>query len=103
MKSDMLLRAQLLHILDRNPGIHGYAAHKQLVALYSPAGSDVMYRALRALETEGLVVSKHVRSGHGPQRRAYEVTDAGRAQLAELVAEIERTAARLTDFVRSAA
>jgi DNA-binding PadR family transcriptional regulator len=52
-----------------------------------------LYRALRRMEDDGLVVSTWTEGEHGPQRRTYRITDDGRELLG---AWAERLTARRT-------
>ena len=75
------LRPCLLLLLRERPS-HGYDLLERLAALGfrrdDPGG---LYRALRALEGEGLVRSAWEDSDNGPDRRIYELTRAGREEL----------------------
>lgn len=71
------IRPCLLLLLSERPS-HGYDLLEQLGELglkaIDPGG---LYRALRAMEQEGLVVSRWESSELGPSRRTYETTDEG--------------------------
>ncbi|MFP5326888.1 MAG: PadR family transcriptional regulator [Acidimicrobiia bacterium] len=71
------LRACLLLLLKEAPA-HGYELLEQITDLglhgVDPGG---LYRALRAMETEGLMVSWWENSETGPARRTYELTEDG--------------------------
>ena len=72
------LRASILLVLGEVP-THGY----DLPVLLAPLGlggadRGFVYRTLRAMEAEGLVVSAWDPSPTGPARRTYTVTPAGR-------------------------
>ena len=71
-------RASLLLVLGEVPS-HGY----DLAVLLGPLGLGTpdrgfLYRTLRAMEADGLVVSAWDPSPTGPARRIYRVTAAGR-------------------------
>ena len=71
-------RASVLLVLDDGP-TYGY----DLPVLLAPLGlggadRGFVYRTLRAMEAEGLVVSTWDASPSGPARRYYTVTPAGR-------------------------
>ena len=100
------LRPCLLLLLREAPA-HGYELLDRLRA-FGFEGSDPggLYRALRKLESEGLVASAWQRSGAGPDRRIYELTRAGRKELhwrAKALAETQQTLAsflgRYEEFV----
>ena len=80
------LRLYLLKLLDESPR-HGYEIIQQLrerfAGLYSPSAGTV-YPRLARLETEGLI--RHETDGG---RKVYEITDAGRAELAARAGELE--------------
>jgi PadR family transcriptional regulator, regulatory protein PadR len=77
------LRPCLLLLLDERPG-HGYELSERLVPLAGSApDTAVVYRALNAMEDEGLVSSRWKRSTEGPVRRCHELTPRGRHALAE--------------------
>lgn len=61
----------------------------------------VVYRHLRKLEQEGLVLSGF-QPGDGPARRVYEITDEGRRCLGDWVEGIVSLRGSLEDFLRDA-
>ncbi len=75
------IRPCLLLLLSERPS-HGYDLLERLGGLglkaIDPGG---LYRALRAMEQEGLVVSKWEPSELGPSRRTYRSTGEGREWL----------------------
>jgi PadR family transcriptional regulator, regulatory protein PadR len=75
------LRPCLLLLLREQPA-HGYDLLERLQA-FGFDGSDPggLYRALRALEDDGLVRSAWEKSASGPDRRMYELTRAGGEEL----------------------
>jgi DNA-binding PadR family transcriptional regulator len=75
------LRPCLLLLLDEQPG-HGYEVRDRLVQLVAVViDTAVVYRALNAMEDDGLVSSRWERSTEGPQRRCYAITADGRRAL----------------------
>ncbi len=92
------LRPSLLLLLAEAPS-HGYELLEQVralgVRLADPSG---LYRALRSMDEDGLVVSWWERSQSGPDRRRYVITDAGREALEAFVAEL-RDARGMLDAV----
>lgn len=72
----------LLLLLSRGP-THGYELLERLPSLIGEERVDVgnVYRALRGLEEEGLVVSEWQAELPGPAKRTYTLTDDGRAVL----------------------
>jgi PadR family transcriptional regulator, regulatory protein PadR len=73
----------LLRLLADGP-THGYELLERLPTFLGEERVDVgnVYRALRALEEEGLVTSEWQAALPGPAKRTYTLTDDGRALLA---------------------
>ncbi|HWC10995.1 MAG TPA: PadR family transcriptional regulator [Acidimicrobiales bacterium] len=71
------LRASLLLLIAETPA-HGYDLLEQIkdlgLANVDPGG---LYRALRVMEQDGLVVSWWEHSSAGPARRSYRLTEEG--------------------------
>jgi PadR family transcriptional regulator len=73
----------VLLLLSERP-MHGYELIERIPEL---AGGDArvdvgnLYRALRALEEDGIVTSEWSAELPGPAKRTYELTDAGRRLL----------------------
>jgi PadR family transcriptional regulator len=77
----------LLAVLAEGPR-HGYAIAREVERRSREAlslGEGALYPALRALEREGLIVSRWEVQPSGPARRVYEITDAGRRKLEKQV------------------
>ncbi len=75
------LQACLLLLLGESPG-HGYDLGEALSALgLHITDSGRVYRALRLMEEEGLVVSWWEEAVRGPARRMYHLTDEGAERL----------------------
>jgi PadR family transcriptional regulator len=93
---ERLVEPALLLLLHERPR-HGYDLLENIPALVGD-GAEVdlgnLYRLLRGLEAEGLVVSHWDVEAHGPARRIYTLTPAG-ARLLEAWA----TALRSTETV----
>jgi DNA-binding PadR family transcriptional regulator len=81
----MSLRHAILGILDYQP-LHGYALKRVLeegIATFWPVNLAAIYPSLRKLEEDGLVSHRMEPTREGrPDRRVYEVTEAGRRELA---------------------
>jgi PadR family transcriptional regulator PadR len=96
----------LLLLLRERP-THGYELLEQLPQLLRDERVDVgnVYRALRALEEEGLVTSEWNAELPGPAKRTYALTDEGRRLLdrwADALRENQRAvAAFLSRYERS--
>ncbi len=75
------VRPCVLLLLREHPA-HGYDLLERLrVFGFSPTDPGRLYRALRALEADGLVRSAWEPSETGPNRRIYELTRAGMEEL----------------------
>lgn len=94
-----LLRPWVLLMLLEQPD-YGYDLLERLrphnVGESDPAG---VYRALRMLESDGLVTSRWDTEGPGPARRNYEVTALGVRSLEEWSAGIEQTRDQLACYL----
>ena len=87
-------------LLLRERAAHGY----DLLARLRPLGFKAddpggLYRTLRALERDGLVVSEWERSDTGPDRRIYELTRAGEAELHDAAKALDRARENLHRFL----
>ena len=93
------LRPCLLLLLREQPA-HGYELLVRLRPL-SFAGDDPggLYRALRALESDGLVHSAWEPSRAGPDRRIYELTRAGMEELHRRSKSLVRARSTLDVFL----
>jgi PadR family transcriptional regulator PadR len=93
------LRPCLLLLLHERPA-HGYDLRERLRPLgFSRDDPGRLYRALRTLETAGLVRSKWQSSSGGPDRRTYELTPAGEDRLRDAAAELQAMHAILDTFL----
>jgi len=81
--------------------VHGYELMEGLDKSGGLASSDPgnLYRILRNLEDEGLVISKWDTTGTGPARRVYELTEDGHTNLAAWVANLNETRKKLDAFL----
>ncbi len=93
------LRPCLLLLLREQPA-HGYDLLERLrpfgFVREDPGG---LYRALRALEAEGLVRSSWEPSSEGPDRRIYQLTRAGMEDLHDHAKTLAGTRASLDVFL----
>jgi PadR family transcriptional regulator PadR len=93
------LRACVLLLLREHPS-HGYDMLERLAALgFERDDPGRLYRALRALEDEGLVHSAWEPSAAGPARRIYELTRAGMEELHATASALGGTARLLDRFL----
>jgi PadR family transcriptional regulator, regulatory protein PadR len=92
--------AALLLLLAERP-THGYELLEQLPGVVGAERVDVgnLYRALRALEHEGLVTSEWNADLPGPAKRTYSLTDAGRSALAAWLSALAALREELTRFL----
>jgi PadR family transcriptional regulator PadR len=74
------LQPCLLLLISESPG-HGYDLLDRLSAFGFERDPGGLYRALRAMEREGLVRSEWQLSTAGPGRRRYELTASGQKRL----------------------
>ena len=90
----------LLFLLSEGP-THGYELLERLPELLAEERIDVgnVYRALRALEEEGLVVSEWQADLPGPAKRTYTLTEDGGAALAAWRDALEKLREGLTVFL----
>ena len=90
----------LLRLLSERP-THGYELLERLPGLVGEERVDVgnVYRALRGLEDEGLVVSEWQAELPGPAKRTYTLTDDGRQALAAWLGSLETLRDGLTTFL----
>lgn len=79
-----LVRPAMLTLLAREP-LHGYELRKRCegLALFhgQPPDAAGLYRALREMEDEGLVLGAWDTPGRGPAKRRYAITLTGQACL----------------------
>lgn len=93
------IRPCLLLLLREQPS-HGYDLLERLRAFgFEREDPGRMYRALRALEEEGLVRSAWEKSQTGPDRRIYQLTRAGGESLHENAKAIAAVGETLESFL----
>jgi PadR family transcriptional regulator len=93
------LRPCLLLLLREQPA-HGYDLLERLRPLgFNRDDPGRLYRALRALESDGLVRSVWEKSSSGPDRRMYELTREGMQTLHESVDALRLTNELLSVFL----
>lgn len=102
MPDRTVLRACLLLLLAQQPS-YGYEVRARLRSRFGWDGdAGGSYRALRAMESEGLLASVWSESPLGPRRRHYRVTPAGHEELARLTGEIADARCVLNAFLSEA-
>jgi poly-beta-hydroxybutyrate-responsive repressor len=92
--------AALLLLLSDGP-THGYELLERLPELLGEERVDVgnVYRALRGLEDEGLVVSEWRADLPGPAKRTYTLTEEGRQVLDAWTGSLEKLRDDLAVFL----
>ena len=86
----------------RQGAAHGYeliGSIQEFGFIEGTAPPGMIYRHLRQLEADGLVVSEWRTEGAGPARRIYSLTEEGEAVLALWVEHMAAQADRLRRFV----
>lgn len=87
------LQPCLLVMLHRGPA-HGYNLLNGLDEFgFLPGQQDpsLIYRALREMESDGMVTSVWDADSRGPQRRVYQITPEGEAYLREWLDDLRQT------------
>lgn len=93
----------LLGLLADGPR-HGYdlkRAHDERLPQAKPLAFGQVYATLGRLERDGFVTPAGSDRDGGPERTSYTLTDAGRARLAEWLAEVEPPAPYVTSTLFS--
>lgn len=100
MRMGRFLEPCLLLLLSRQPS-HGYELLGSLVEFGFSESQDpgMVYRILRRLEDQEMIVSSWDTSGRGPARRIYEVTELGKKALKSWALSISRTVERFELFL----
>jgi poly-beta-hydroxybutyrate-responsive repressor len=90
----------LLLLLSEHPA-HGYELLETLPALTGgrPVEMGNLYRLLRSLEEEGIVVSEWDASAPGPAKRRYALTDDGVRLLRHWADALGETRGRIEAFI----
>jgi PadR family transcriptional regulator len=89
----------VLFLLAERPA-HGYELLEQLPELTGErADMGNLYRFLRLLESEDIVRSAWDDDASGPSKRVYELTDEGRALLAEWAGALRDARERIDRFL----
>ena len=80
---------------------YGYGITEQLREHALDVEATIVYRALRASESEGYVTSRWIDSRRGPQRRLYSLTASGRRRLDTLAAAVSESRLAYQEFVEA--
>ena len=93
------LRATLLLLIGEAPA-HGYDLLEQIAGLgLHTVDAGGLYRALRVMESEALVVSTWEHSASGPARRTYRLTSEGREWLHAWAGALRETHRYLSSYL----
>ena len=93
------LHGCLLLLIAESP-THGYDLVERLPELgLEGVDSAAVYRALRALNRDGLLESWWEQSDYGPGRRRYRISEAGAADLEAWATSVGDSAAHLNSFL----
>ena len=93
------LRPCLLLLLREGEG-HGYELAESLCAFgFDHSDPGALYRALRRLESEGLVESGWERSQSGPPKRVYSLTESGIEALDQRATDLAEGERRIDAFL----
>jgi poly-beta-hydroxybutyrate-responsive repressor len=94
------IQPRLLFLLAQHPA-HGYELMETLNKTEDLASADAgnLYRMLNNLESHGFVHSQWDVGESGPARKVYELTEAGRADLAAWVEGLRQAQSKLADFI----
>ncbi|WP_259498916.1 PadR family transcriptional regulator [Desulfofundulus thermocisternus] len=102
LTADRLLQPVLLFLLRLKPS-HGYELIQRLARLdllEGDADPATVYRNLRRMEQEALVVSSWEATGTGPARRRYAVTPKGDELLDAWMLAVRRQKEKLEKFIQ---
>lgn len=100
IRIERFVRPCLLLLLHRASS-HGYSLIEDLKEFgfeRCPVDASMVYRSLRDMEEQGLVVSHWDTEGSGPPRRVYRLTAQGDRHLAWWVADLRETDQVLHNF-----
>ena len=88
-------------LLLREESRHGYDLASALGEFVGDESVDIgnLYRLLRSLEREGLVVSEWTTASSGRPTRAYQLTEEGSRVLDRWVESVKETRERLNTFL----
>ena len=91
----------LLLLLLRERPAHGYQLLDELSRSLPGERVDMgnLYRALRALEEDGVVVSEWREDVPGPAKRTYELTESGRALLDQWAGALRSARGAIDEFL----
>ena len=93
----------ILRVLHESP-MHGYKLIETLnesgYLLDDKIETGTLYTTLRRLEKKGLLISKWENPPNEKRRRVYNVTDAGKSYLAEIIESIMQRKPMIEDMIK---
>ncbi|HEX3030708.1 MAG TPA: poly-beta-hydroxybutyrate-responsive repressor [Bacillota bacterium] len=101
IKADKTWLSPYLLLMLKNWNSHGYELMQKLMFFgFAPIDQATVYRTLRQLEKDGLVVSHWEHAVKGPAKRLYGLTDAGELFLQSCAATMGQYQKMLDQFFR---
>ena len=100
-KMERFLEVCILLLLYKETG-HGYGLIEQLSYFGSSEeriNVSTLYRTLRNMEKERLVVSNWEEGGQGPKKRVYNITDSGQKELVSWIEALKGRKARIEKLI----
>lgn len=91
----------LLLLLYKEPG-HGYGLIEQLSFfgfIEENFNVSSLYRTLRKMEKDGLVISSWLEGSQGPKKRVYNITDVGKQELETWVVILKLRKERINKLI----
>jgi len=97
---DRMIQPSLLMLILKKP-THGYELIQNFNAVHEGEIIEpgTIYRILRRMEREGIVLSGWEASESGPARRKYNITENGKKALLEAVLKLEKQKQEIEDFL----
>ncbi len=101
---DRFLRPVVMTILCGSPaGLHGYSIEKHLqdFRFYhnNPPDFTGLYRLLKQMEKEGLLISARAKSSEGPYKKTYRITSKGKKCLKRWQYSLQEYKSNLEDIL----
>ena len=100
-KTGRFVEACLLCLLKEEKS-YGYSLMDRLMEFGFEEDSiniSIIYRRLRNMENEGLVVSSWVESDQGPKKRMYDITEVGVIELGNWILLLKDRKQRITSII----
>jgi len=97
---DRMIQPMLLMLILKKP-THGYELIQNFNAVHEGEiiEAGTIYRILRRMEREGIVLSGWEASDSGPARRKYNITENGKRALLEAVIKLKKQQQQIEDFL----